>query len=204
MPIYRAQVAVANDSVLPRDKIVITPHFSVAQGITFGAADTQQLADDLAVAIGGWTVLPNDRQVEVTIYDAQGTPPVAPVGYAIRNTGAAPVSKAPRELAICLSFYADVNRPRRRGRLFIPQTWMVSAGGAVTMTREVPAATRTKVAELVPIFAGLGGVNVDWVVYSRVDNVARKVTNWWIDDDWDTQRSRGLRTTVRTTGTTSG
>jgi hypothetical protein len=39
------------------------------------------------------------------------------------------------------------------------------------------------------------------VVYSRREKVARPVTNYWVDDEWDTVRSRGLRSSTRVTGT---
>jgi len=29
------------------------------------------------------------------------------------------------------------------------------------------------------------------------------VSNWWVDDEWDTVRSRGLRPDIRVTGTVS-
>jgi hypothetical protein len=73
-----------------------------------------------------------------------------------------------------------------------------------TTSARPTSAVRNRVAELVPILAGLGGLDVDWVVYSRVTDTARKVTNWWVDDAWDIQRRRGLRPTTRTEGTTSG
>jgi hypothetical protein len=55
----------------------------------------------------------------------------------------------------------------------------------------------------VPILTALGGLDVDWVVYSRVDNRSSPVTDWFVDNSWDTQRRRGPRATSRITGTTS-
>ena len=40
-----------------------------------------------------------------------------------------------------------------------------------------------------------------FVVYSRKEGVARPATNYWVDDEWDTVRSRGLRSSSRVTGT---
>ena len=71
------------------------------------------------------------------------------------------------------------------------------------LTTRPSQTTRDKVAELAPILAALGGVDVDWSVWSKVDGQARAVTNWWIDDEWDTQRLRGLRGATRTEGTTT-
>jgi len=194
MAIYRLQVAFARDTTLPADQLIITPHF-VINGVL---VDPDQLCEDLATALDAWDS--GTGQLNVKAYDAQGTPPVYPVGDATRNVGAAPLSSGVREAAVCLSFYADQNRPRKRGRLYIPATLL----GNVTAAARPSGPARQLVADLVPIFANLGGANVDWVVFSRADNTARKVTNWWVDDAWDIQRSRGLRTTARLEGTTSG
>jgi hypothetical protein len=196
--IFRLQTTIWRDSVLPRDGMTITPHFD-DHGLT---SDPDNLCEDLATAISGWLVAANAAQVTVKAYDAQSAPPNTPVGSAIRNSGLSPASYVPRELAVCLSFYADQNVPRRRGRLYVPPVYM--SAGPETPTARPNSAWRTKVAALVPILAGLGGVDVDWVVYSRMDDVARKVTNWFVDDEWDTVRSRGLRPTARDAGTTSG
>jgi hypothetical protein len=73
------------------------------------------------------------------------------------------------------------------------------ASGAV-----VSPTNRAKVSDLVGIFSNLGGVDVDWIVWSEKDKAAHKVTNWFVDDGWDVVRSRRLKATTRTTGTTSG
>lgn len=194
MPIWRMNVECAGDSVLPRDAMTITPHFNDG-GV---GSDPQGLATDLCIAMAAY--YQGTRQVEVTAYDAQGTPPVNPAGYAIVNVGAAPVSEHPREVAVCLSFYSEFNRPRLRGRLYLPMVALGFAGGLQVR----PSSTvRTKVGALAPILQDLGGLDVDWCVYSRVDDTARAVTDWWVDDEWDTVRSRGLRPTTRLVGTTS-
>lgn len=196
MPIWKLESAFTMDSALPRDKMVITPHFNDA-GVT---SDPDQLCEDLADALSAWWTVAGE--VRVRAYDAQGTPPVYPAGEAINNPGGAPASVCPREIAVCLSYYSERNIPRQRGRLYVPMPVMLAAGGHAVGVRPA-AGTRTKVGDLAAIFADLGGLDVDWVVYSRVDDVARPVSNWWVDDEWDTIRSRGLRSTTRTTGTVS-
>ena len=194
MPIWRLQVATAADSLFPVDQIIITPHFN-DQGAT---TDPQNLCDDLATAMAAYWNVP--RQVEVKAYDAQGTAPVYPAATAIVNEGLFPASAGVREVAICLSYYSGQNRPRRRGRLYLPPGLMTT----LSLNSPRPTTTlRDKAGALAPILADLGGVDVDWSVFSRVDGVARPVSNWWVDDAWDVQRSRGLAPTVRTTGTVS-
>lgn len=197
MPIYKMQCAFTLDSLLPRDELVITPHFD-DHGV---GTDPQNLTDDLAAGLSAWWAVAG--RVEVTAYEVGGPPPHYPMAQTVVNPTGAPASNCPREVAVCLSYFATNNVPRRRGRLFIPHP-VISTGTAGTTPDVRPnAATRNKVGELVPVLTGLGGVDVDWSVYSRVDGQARPVSDWWVDDEWDTIRSRGLRSTTRLAGSVS-
>lgn len=193
MPVWRLQVEWSLDTLLPRDVLMITPHFDDQDALT----SPQDLCDDLAAALDDWDV--GQHQIEVTAYDAQGSQPVFPQGHAIINEGEATAATCPREVALCLSFYSERPLPRQRGRLYIPFTFVTgSAPGAVRPS----GAWMQRVADLAPIFQDLGGTEVDWCVYSRADDQARPVTNWFVDDEWDTVRSRGLRPSSRLAGTT--
>jgi hypothetical protein len=196
MPVYRLQCSFGADSQFPRDRMVLTPHFDVKGP---NAPNVDQLCEDLATALYAWALPASAREVRVTAYDAQGTPPVFPVGDAVRGLGQAPLSTAPRELALCLSFFSERNLPRNRGRLYLPFTFLSSGSPVLRPT----SGHQTKAAALVPIFTGLGGIDVDWSIYSRTDDQARPVTDWWVDDEWDIIRSRGMRPTARQTGTTT-
>jgi hypothetical protein len=194
MGIYRLTCSFARDSIFAKDAIVMTPHFQVNGALQ----DPDQLCEDLATALDAWDS--GTGQTTVRAYDAESAPPNYPLGEAIRNQGAAPSTTGVREVAICLSYFAGQTRPRRRGRLYVS----CSLAGLSTSAARPSLANRQKVADLVPIFATLGGVNVDWVVWSRADSAARKVSNWWVDDAYDIQRSRGLVATTRLEGTTGG
>lgn len=191
---FRMQVKIGADTPFQRDRMTITPHFSQQ----IGPVDAQPLCEDLANGISSWTG--TTREVAVTASDAQGSKPVIPIGYHIVNEGAVPQTAIPREVALCLSYYAGSNRPRYRGRLYIP----IGVVAGTTAQVRPTASHQQKVADLVNLFESLGGANIDWVVFSRVDNEPRKVTNWWVDNEWDTIRSRGLRAETRQVGTTSG
>jgi hypothetical protein len=195
MPIWRMQCAFQADSALPRDQLTINPHFNDG-GF---ASDPQTLCEDLAAALDTWA--DGSGQINVKAYDAQGTKPVYPAGDATVNPGGSSITGGPRETAVCLSYYSGRNVPRQRGRLYIPWS-LIQIQGTLTSTRPNEI-TRNRVAQLVPVLADLGGVDVDWVVYSPTDDVARPVSNWWVDDEWDTVRSRGLRPTTRDQGTVS-
>jgi hypothetical protein len=194
---YKFVLTTWADSTQPSDGLQITPTFH--HKLT--SPNLEQMCNDL---LDGWytwlTALAKPAQQRVTVYDLQGTPPVYPAAQVQRNSDVSFVSGINRDIAVCLSAYAGENRPRKRGRLYIP---LCLAGSSPTGAN-VSASVRQRIADLVPLFEGLGGVDWDWGVFSRVDNVFRKYTNWWVDDAWDTQRRRGKRATARTTGTTSG
>jgi hypothetical protein len=170
---------------------MITPHFN-DQGAT---SDPENLCTDLANGLQA--IHPHTGEVRVTAYDAEGTKPVYPEAEVIINKGLTQTTTSPRELAMCLSFFSARNQPRRRGRLYIPLFFLGVSGGSLR-----PGMPIANMASLVTLFKDLGGVDVDWSVYSTMDKVARAVTDWWYDDEWDVMRSRGLKGSTRITGTT--
>jgi hypothetical protein len=194
VPIYRLQTELAADSALPRDRMVITPHVNDVGATTDPDNLCQDLAEGLEAFVSG------TREIRVTAYDAQGTVPVYPVGTHVVNEGLAPPYSMPREVALCLSFYSERNIPRRRGRLYIPPGLFGIASPGVRPTEANMASVSTN---LVSLLTNLGGTDVDWCVFSRADDAAYSVTNWWVDNEWDTVRSRGLRADNRISGTTS-
>jgi hypothetical protein len=137
-------------------------------------------------------------EVKVSAYDVEGSKPVYSAAEAIRRVGAIGSANSPRELAVCLSFYGERNLPRTRGRLYLPASFL---NIGVNVTR--PAMPITKMADIVNVFQDLGGANVDWSIWSPTSQDVHKVEHWWYDNEWDVQRSRGLRATQRITGTTS-
>jgi hypothetical protein len=201
MPVYRMQVAFGADSALPRDRFIITPHFRQSDPGGVLENEPQGLVDDLAAALAAWNTV--TREISVKAYDAERTPiagePGRPLAEALLNANTYPLSNGPREMAVCLSFYSEFNSGRRRGRLYVPGPIVFSGGG---IEARPSAAQRTFVSALVPIFTDLGGADVDWCVWSRADRTARPVTHWFVDDEWDVQRRRGLRSNTRTVGTT--
>jgi hypothetical protein len=200
MTVLRLQCTIGADTALPRDRFVITPHFNVGPdfGLDDGSAD--ELCEDLATGLSGFFTPSNGREIVVKAYNAEQARGNFPLGEAVRNANIYPSSQVPRELAICLSYYAARNIPRRRGRLYIPWAAIAASG---SISPRPSQAQRELVGTLAGIFQNLGGTNVDWVVWSRADSAAHSVTHWWVDDEWDVQRRRGFKGTTRTLGTTS-
>jgi hypothetical protein len=192
--VYRAQCAVWHDSLSPKDAMMINPCFR-DEGLT---SAPQTLANDLAAVIDGFTL--GSQQVRVRMYDVHGGKPNYPKGEKIIGANLAPASTTLREVAVCLSFYSSQNAPKRRGRLYVPYGWL-TVGNSVDL--RPTNAIRSTVGGLASQLGGLGGIDVDWVVYSETDDAAHSVTDWWVDDEWDIQRRRGLLATTRLKGTTT-
>jgi hypothetical protein len=173
--------------------MVIDPCFHDALGTNVA----QTLADDLATAVNG--KIAGTPQIRVRMYELPYVKGAGHTAEKLLNKGTSPASTLPREQALCLSFYAGQNKPRQRGRVYLPIVWLGSGYGGVRPTTPMMTAAlswRT-------IFENLGGVNIDWVVWSEKDAQSRPVTDVWVDDEHDTVRSRGLRPTSRLTATTS-
>lgn len=192
MPLYRAQVAIQADTALAADAMVVTPWFMDNGATTDPTNLATGLVDIFVGQATSWSI--NPTECTCRIYEqtsaTQTGPPVATVTKYKGTTLASSVF--PRETAVCLSFYADRNEKSRRGRLYLPMS-ITSLGyaarpGGATMTRALSIGTK---------LAALGGLDVDWVVYSRTKAAHYKVTDCWVDDEWDTQRRRGLRPTTR-------
>jgi hypothetical protein len=196
MSCYRLQVAIWYDSLAPKDAMCIDPVFNIAQPLG-GSDDPQTLCNDLALAMKGW--ISQTTQIRTRAYVLPYVRGAGHVGEAFQNKSLVAASPAPRELAICLSFYADENKPRKRGRLYIPAFW-ASVG---TLPNRPTTTMQNSIIGIRGIFTGLGGVNVDWSVWSTRDSTHRAVQQVWVDDEWDVVRSRGLVPTSRVQASTS-
>jgi hypothetical protein len=202
---FRASIGWAVDSLLPRDQVTINPCFSHGfDPLSINTTDWQTLADDLKTGIQGLFPSPS-RQITVKLYEIKAPvsgQPNRPKATSVYGAGVFTPSAIPGELALCLSYYGGDAGPSKRGRLYVPYT--VINNTTASLGARPNSADRTKVGTLVGLFAGLGGANVDWGVWSPTRNAFTKADHWYVDDEWDTVRSRGLRPTTRTAGTTSG
>lgn len=195
MPLTKFQVAMFGSSQLPRDAIVNTLHFNVAEGVG-GSPDYGALCNDLAAIYNQYWLNAGFHRIEVRAYGLEGPPPHLPLGQTILNATATPGGNGPREIALCLSFRSGASGlgPRRRGRIFLPVTIHTTAS-----TERPSPNIMTRALALAQHFADLGGTNVDWNVYSTRDQHGYQVTDAWVDDEWDIQRRRGYRPTTRQT-----
>jgi hypothetical protein len=201
MALIEAQVAVALDSTLPRDRIISVLHFNAHDIDPVAGIDYNQLATDLdAIWRSNWGRPAGTQEQQVTLYDLDDPKPRAPRAQVVTSKGAAPNSNLPREVALCLSFYSERNLPRNRGRIYLSP----AARGLSSLGARPSATNMSDALAMADAFSGLGGVNIDWCVRSVMDNQFKKVTHAFVDDEWDTVRKRGLRKTTRQEHDVSG
>lgn len=184
--IVKAQISFPMDSTLPRDQVVITPHY---QGGIPDSTFYDAIVNNLkSIATVG------DVPFTIKYYDAQKAKPNFPLASRTNKTGSI-TSGLNHDVALCLSFYSGSPRPRTRGRLYIPPVFIQGQIGIrPTSTQMTNTLAFSQLYKSLP--SGWLGV-----VYSRADNAAYGITNFWVDDEWDTQRRRGLKSTTRVTAT---
>lgn len=192
--LYRAQVSYGMATDQPQDWMTNTLHFRHKATIP---ADTVALANDLAQIYMDQAWLAGFNNVRVKWYDLEDAMPRAPRADVLK-TKAGSLAAGTHEVALCLSYFADRNSPRRRGRVYF------GPFQASDLQPRPSDTLRNNVLQMGTRFAGLGGADVDWVVFSPTSSaggglVANPVTDTWVDDAWDTQRSRGRAPTKRVT-----
>jgi hypothetical protein len=187
MATYRAQIAFQLDSTLPKDACAITPHFT--------GTDPAALAAQLKTNVIAHPNVGASVPFNIKIYDALAPKPNHPVATAVNGSGFI-ASASPRELSLCLSYYATTNVARHRGRLYIPSAFLGSGFALRPTASQMSAALTFKHTMIDSLPSGH-----NWVLFSRANNAAYNVTAVYVNDEWDIVRSRGLRETTRQTGT---
>lgn len=149
----------------------------------------------------------------VKIYDVGALPDAPPL-----RTGFFDLSHSftttpmPNEVACCLSYHAEpqpgVNRQSWRGRMYLGP-FCTTAIEAVAANARPGATFKAQILNTGAIFFAnlldLSGSGSKAVILSKKTGFAYPIDNVSVDDEWDTQRSRGLRaTTVSTTDVEGG
>jgi hypothetical protein len=213
---FRCQVSIPMDSGTPEDSVINVWHFDSDQTFAEDADDVvgrlrtfYQSIDTLFPAHVGSTAT-------VKVYDlADPEPRVPGIIDTIALTPAAGGTVIPHEVAICLSMKADpvsgVSAGRLRGRVFLgPLTTSVLAleGSQVRITA---AARTTVVNAAVALATGPDPGDARLAIYSPTTHAAlgggagsladafNDVTEVWVDNAPDTIRSRGEKSSARTT-----
>lgn len=176
------------DGTLPRDNITLNPHFN--------GDNADALLGALQANLNAWAPTAGKAYV-LKAYDANQLPPSYPLATRTQ-TGTNFVTTCPRENAICLSYYTTFNRPRFRGRLYLPGFWISQSPGQ----RPTPTQRDLVISFGKDVLAKSLPPAHNWIVWSKTERKAQGgVSNVWVDDEWDTVRSRGLKATTRTLAT---
>lgn len=208
---YRAQLVLQGKSGLPEDRFVTTWAFTNVIGADV-QADSDLISNALetfvtvappggSVAAGGYLsgiAINQAAGAQVRVYHLGDPIPREPIIEQFALPAMSTTAVMPNEVALTLSFYADRNLPRQRGRVF----WgpLATSAGTLDAVRGdfVPGAgTMTNLGLSLKRLSE--DTNLDWCVLSQTDGVLRPVTNGWVDSSFDTQRRRGVKPSSRTT-----
>jgi hypothetical protein len=214
--VVRAQCIWKGPSNLPTDRYVTTWAFvRSSSGVKNAGAQSGEVANRL---LEFWNEPPEGESsvasfipanirangLEIRTYDlgqptSEGNERI-PTIYNFPSEGANAAPPLPREVAVTLSFFAEVNRPRKRGRVYVGPltTAAMSSNENGTVSAALQGALRASALRLSTWGMGLGDEMV-WGVLSQMDDEINVVTAGWIDNAFDTIRSRGQDPSSRVT-----
>lgn len=216
--LLRAQVVIPNDNALPEDSFINVFHFDADDGNS-----EEECLDAIKLGLTnfygqvGPAIMSSHAGDNATVkyYDMRDAKPRQPLRtdtFALTVGGTAPY---PNEVALCVSFSADVasgeKAARKRGRVFIGpiggqgQTTTGGETRPTTTTLDTIATAAGNMAQGLDVTIG----SVKWAVFSptmlatgsTIDEAFNDVTHGWIDNAFDTQRRRGAAATARRTWT---
>lgn len=212
--VMQVQVRMQKDSGLPEDVFINTWYFRY--GNLTGAPEAAASAFDVLNAFYGDINAPGTAAlsalmpayfsaVNYRVYDlAAPAPrqPVVPSGGEGPDTPASwlPTGNAsnslPEEVACVLSFRSGPG-PRRLGRVYLGPFVATTNQATAGRTRPSDALRNAMVGGAIDMLNS--SENATWSQVSPTDGVANDVVEGWVDDAWDTQRSRGSVATLRNT-----
>lgn len=196
MPLARALVTWHNPAEPFKHACSNTLYFETSP---FSIGGWDSLAEDIAElyrTTGTSTtikVYPNGWGLNVRMYDMSDAKP-RPIKAEFTVEPGPIDSTGPREVALCLSYYADRNLPRQRGRIYLGPF----APGALNGPRPSMALMEV-VRSLGNGLAEIGGEDVSWRIYSPTADENHHIRHIWVNDEWDTIRARQLDETQRIT-----
>lgn len=211
-----AQVVLASTTGMGRDDTVNTFHFDTGGSAAIIQPQFDYVSTQLASfyntshhastnPLCSWLSAWIDRSANkamIKLYDMGAAHPRQPHIYFFTLGAASPSDTGlPPEVALCGSYKAaTLVGPSGRGRIYLGPLH----ANAVTQDQpHVHPATNliNGLAYSINFLYSLPGTGADasrWSVYSRKLNELHPVTAGWVDNEFDTQRRRGHRATVRT------
>lgn len=209
----RALVELNRDTLIPEDLVVNTWHFITPGSVADAAADLTVNIDAFYTSIGSLLASSLTGTGTIKYYDMEDPEPRSPVatGSVVFTTAN---NSLPGEVALVLSFQGPLvsgaNQSRRRGRLFIGPLGTAVAEASTGDVRPTASARNTLVTAAEALMDDTSLPGLIWTVFSpttagpapwsegALEDAMTTVTNGWVNDAFDTMRSRGLRPSART------
>lgn len=200
---YKFQISMPLTDTLARNRISNTVALEHVTG-GLGDPDLETMCEDIAAMYqaryGNLT-----KEIQVKAYDTDAVPNY-PRATVTVNPGQVWAQAAPRELALCLSF-AGNNRGNKneRGRIYLNPFMATPAAAFAIRPSAADMTWATKFyTEPNASFPDLGGVDWKFGIWSTTLKKFTQSQQAWCNDDWDTQRRRGLRESTRQSVTREG
>jgi hypothetical protein len=207
--LFTAQWIWEGESQLAEDAYVNTWHFENKATLSGNFDNMTDMLRDFysEVPPGTTTSISNYMSTEaitgkwtIKVYDMSDPKPRYPVYTDTGQIGMSGGSTLPTECAAVMSFQgiriAGQVQARRRNRVYL---------GPFSITGNSEGKVSPGLVETI-LFAGKELLNAaqasqswEWVVYSPTANAIVELDNGWVDNGWDTQRRRGIRSTARGT-----
>jgi hypothetical protein len=209
MTLIRSEVTIEPNGAAPQDVAINTVYHTSATDFPFPGVDWQNHADEVrdcfagAASSGAGFVYYKGRRITVKCYDMADPKPRPEKAVSIFtpltvNWDTIP-KLSPMQVALCLSFYADRNLKSQRGRIFIGPFAGFSASAGLILAYAPTTVIQDGVLALGHALFDVGGANVSHVVYSPKHTNVHVITDYWVDDRWDTIRGRLTKPTGRHT-----
>lgn len=202
MGIIRAQVRIPASTTVPEDMVTNTWHLFSSD---LGASNLGTITTALKNFYDGWASRrsPTAAWTSATVrfYDLEEPEPRVPLlENPLGLSATVGTATLPRETCLCLSYSADLvsgtNPARRRGRIFLGPLAQVGIG----VDGRPTSAPLTEIRDAADAFLAVTTTAAwTWRVYSPTSGTSFLVTHGWVDNEYDTQRSRGMKRTTRYT-----
>lgn len=211
--LIRVQAVFGHTSGLPEDRMVNNFAFIYeSASFTFDEACDELAAnalDPFYVTTGTATqalrtyMARELASLEYRFYDLSEAPPRFPYIVPSATWTQPPlVTSLPSEVALCLSWVAGFNLPRRRGRIYLGPLNDATLAQSGNPDPQFVADLAAKGDDLL---AYSTFPSLFQVMISQADQAANQITGGWVDNAFDTQRRRGVTASSRTTfGTYQG
>jgi hypothetical protein len=204
---YRFQVSMPQVDALPRNLVTNTFHMSNVGTGGLLATDLEAMCDAICDLWQKQYKGSPGNKVTTKAYSlsaASHAPPLAQATRGTSNWGAA----CPREVALCLSFAKRRSVPRERGRLYLSPGMVVGGQALFTYGAAPPGSMLDWALELYgkanQSLPDLGGIDWKFGVFSPTNSAFYQTTEAWVDNEWDTVRSRGPGATTRVSSVRDG